>query len=218
MADRQIKQLTEETSVQSGDWYLIQKASNDETVKVAASNINPSQGVSSANIDFGGAGTGIWWEEIGRTTLTVAGDVITVSGLSAKKYLKVFISATATGGTLDSGITLNNNTSANYSYRIFANAAGSTGTSATTIPLDASTIASGQSEFIEVSIFNPAAIQKILTGTGISVATAGAATAPGQIVISGTWVNASQISRIDVTNTGTGDFAIGSEIVVLGHN
>lgn len=41
MAQKQIKQYTEETTPVSGDWFLMQKASNDETVKVGAENIAP---------------------------------------------------------------------------------------------------------------------------------------------------------------------------------
>lgn len=41
MAQEQIKQQNEETTVVSGDWFLMQKASTDETVKVDAGNIVP---------------------------------------------------------------------------------------------------------------------------------------------------------------------------------
>jgi hypothetical protein len=45
MAQKQIKQFTEETTPVAGDMYLMQKASNDETVKVDAENIIPDGAV-----------------------------------------------------------------------------------------------------------------------------------------------------------------------------
>ena len=39
MADKQIKQFNEETSVSDSDWFLMQKASTDETVKVSGLSI-----------------------------------------------------------------------------------------------------------------------------------------------------------------------------------
>lgn len=47
MADKEIKQYTEETIPVAGDWYLMQKASNDDYVKVGADNIIPSATVTS---------------------------------------------------------------------------------------------------------------------------------------------------------------------------
>jgi len=46
MAQEQIKQQNEETTVVSGDWFLMQKASTDETVKVDAGNIVPDGAIS----------------------------------------------------------------------------------------------------------------------------------------------------------------------------
>lgn len=46
----QIKEQNEETTIVSADWYLAQKASNDETVKVAASNILPNDSVTGAKM------------------------------------------------------------------------------------------------------------------------------------------------------------------------
>jgi hypothetical protein len=53
MAQKQIKQFTEETAPVAGDMYLMQKASNDETVKVDAENVIPDATVVTAKIADG---------------------------------------------------------------------------------------------------------------------------------------------------------------------
>jgi hypothetical protein len=53
MAQKQIKQFTEETAPVAGDMYLMQKASNDETVKVDAENVIPDGTVTPAKIAVG---------------------------------------------------------------------------------------------------------------------------------------------------------------------
>lgn len=58
MADKQIKQYTEYTTPVAGDWFLSQKASTDETVKVAAENVVPDGAVTPEKIL---AGTGTTW-------------------------------------------------------------------------------------------------------------------------------------------------------------
>lgn len=50
MAQKQIKQLNEYTSPTSSDLYMVQKASDDETVKVTGTNLIPASSVSTAKI------------------------------------------------------------------------------------------------------------------------------------------------------------------------
>lgn len=178
--------------------------------------------VSASKIDFGGAGSGVWWEEIGRTTLGSAGDTITVSGLPAKKYLKVYFNGIATGGTIDTSLRLNNDSSNIYSQAAFYNNSGTpaidSGTSLTGITVDAFTAASGTVTFSTIDISNLSTHSKRLVGNTVSEQTSGAGNAPTPYNFTGKYVSNTQISRIDFLNAGTGDFAIGSEVVVLGHN
>lgn len=176
--------------------------------------------VTAAKIDWAstGANGGIWWEEIGRTTLGSAGDTISVTSLPARKYLKIMLSCLDTGGTINMFVTFNNDSSTNYARRTSADGgADSTNLSASSLIICASTAACPQ--YAEMEIFNIAADEKVGKWWGVSSETAGAANAPARDEGALKWANTSdQITRIDVTNSGTGDFASGSEVVVLGHN
>lgn len=160
----------------------------------------------------------LWWEEIGRTTLAIAGDTISVTSLPARKHLKLIITVTDTGGTVSGVIRFNNDSSANYSRRYSVNgAADTTETSQTSILANSVTAANPQKTIME--IFNIGTDEKICIFTAIGASTAGAATAPTRVEGAGKWVNTTdQINRIDFINLGTGDYAIGSEVIVLGHD
>jgi hypothetical protein len=191
------------------------------TAKILDANVTTAKvaddAITSAKINFGGAGAGIWWEEIGRTTLSVAGDTITVSSLPARRYLQVIISVINTGGTINTGIQFNNDTGNNYARRIsISGAADITATSQSSISLS-STDASPR--LLNLTVMNVASSEKLVQSYSFEQSTAGAGNAPSRIEGGGKWANTSaQISRIDVINSGTGDYAIGSEVVVLGHD
>lgn len=212
MADREIRQLPEVTSPSTGDWYLLQKASNNQTSKVSGANLIPADSVTDDELDYPR-----WWQEIGRTTLGVAGDTISVTGLPARKYLMILVSVVPTGGTIRPNIRFNNDTANNYSNR------NSTNGAADTTSISQSAIqpvsAANQTQMLTAEILNISAQEKLLKATLTGNNIAGAANAPGRTEHIGKWANtAAQISRIDVFNDGAGDYAIGSEVIVLGHN
>lgn len=181
----------------------------------------PADVVKSKNIDWadtgGGDEGGIWWEELGRTTLGSAGDTITVDSLSARKYLKISNYLIATGGTINQNLRFNNDSGSNYAQRKSDNGgADSSAGSLTSITLQDSTAATNS--FYAGEIINVSAQEKLLIGFNSRNST-GAANPPARTESWGKWANtAAQITRIDIFNTGTGDFAIGSEVVVLGHD
>jgi hypothetical protein len=176
--------------------------------------------VAAEKIDWAatGADGGIWWEEVGRTTLSVAGDTISVTPIAARKYLKIIISVLDTGGTINATVRFNNDSGTTYANRSSANgAADGTGASGTSMGMSAT--ASANPKYIECEVINIAAQEKLVTGHAIERGAAGAGTVPSRAELANKWANtADQITRVDVINTGTGDFAIGSEVVVLGHN
>lgn len=159
-----------------------------------------------------------WWQELGRNTLTVAGDTLSVTSLPARKYLYILLAVQGTGGTISVGIRFNNDSSANYSYRLSANGgADSTGVS------DNSALITGATTYanfiFNANIINIAAQEKLMVGWRHNPGTAGAGNLPDRTEHLSKWANtAAQINRIDAVNLGTGDYAIGSELIVLGHN
>lgn len=171
----------------------------------------------SYTIDFT---TGIWWEEIGRTTLSVAGDTISIATIPARVYLRVLINVAGTGGTISVNIRFNNDTASNYAIRSSTNgAADATSVSQSSLSL------SGAGTYPNLgfvgNVNNVATVEKNMIGLRAgNFSGTGAATAPDKADFVGKWANTSaQITRVDVLNlSGTGDFAIGSEVVVLGHN
>lgn len=172
--------------------------------------------VAAGKLDFGGSGVGVWWEEIGRTTLSVAGDTISVTSIPARKYLMFRIEIIETGA-VTGVIRFNNDSGSNYAWRASYNgAADSTAVSTTAL-----TIFSESSAFVQLNgnILNVSTKEKLCYCTLISNGATGAGSNTVRGEFSGKWTNTTDlISRIDIINTNTGDFAIGSELVVLGHN
>ncbi len=158
-----------------------------------------------------------WYQEIGRTTLGVAGDTITVSSLPARKYLRIIIAVTNTGGTVRANIRFNNDSGNNYATRF-----SSLGGADTTAVSQSAIVVAGASalaQFYEVYVTNIATQEKLPYITLVNSSTVGAGTAPNRVEGAAKWANTTnQITRIDASNDGTGDFAIGSEVVVLGHD
>lgn len=173
--------------------------------------------VTAPKIDFGGAGSGVWWEEIARTTLGVAGDTITVSSIPNRKYLKFIINTIPSGQTIHIA-RFNNDSGNNYANRESTNGAAEvTQTSQPNLPL-ADSAATTQA-FIEMLVKNVATQEKMVLLRSTRTGAAGAGNLPSRRELTGKWANTTDaINRFDLVNTGTGDYAIGSEVVVLGHD
>jgi hypothetical protein len=171
------------------------------------------------NVKRGASGGAIdWWEELGRTTLGVAGDTISVASISARKYLQIRVHAFATGGNILINVRFNNDSAANYTRRVSINGAAEVADVSQT-ELNFSTAADAGDNYVVLDVINVSAREKVVTGHSVNRPTAGAANSVARGELTGKWANTSaQITRVDVVNTSTGDFAIGSEVVVLGHD
>lgn len=191
----------------------IDNANISASAAIAGSKLADSS-VTSTKLDFGGSGAGVWWEEVGRTTLGSAGDTITVSSLPARKHLQIRFIGIASG-QIRALLRFNSDTGNNYDWRSSVNGGADSTVSATSgIEI---TDAQSQDNFAVIDVQNVAAEQKSIVSNAIRMPAAG--TAPGRVESVGKWTNTSNaISSVTITNTGTGDFDTGSEVVVLGHN
>lgn len=157
-----------------------------------------------------------WYQELGRTTLASSGDTISVTNIPARKYLRILVYAINSGQIIPR-FQFNGDTTSSYAVRVSSNGGAD---SASTSQANIIFASSGSAPILGCfDVVNIAAQEKLITGGGFSRSTAGAGTAPARDVIVGKWTNTSdQITRVDVINSGTGDFASGSEVVVLGHD
>lgn len=191
-----------------------------DTVALAAGAVETAKinddAVTSDKIDFSTSGK-VWWEELGRVILGAPGTTLSLSSLPSKKYIRVLVVATVVTTPANLGLRFNNDTSNNYSSRTSINgAADSTSTSASFIELFTNSTGVYMSD---VSIYNVSGTNKVVTG--VTTSGGGAASgAPDREEIGGKWVNTSTpITRIDVLRTvGSGTYATGAELVVLGHD
>lgn len=152
---------------------------------------------------------------LSRTVLTVAGDTITCNNLPDRDFLIVRIAAKATGGTLHIGLRLNNDSASNYNIRYSNNGAADTTPGAGTYLTDSGTI---QNAFLfEGKLENISNEEKIMSYVVSNGGATGAANPPNRQEGCGKWVNTStRATRVDAINTGTGDFAIGSIMEIIG--
>ncbi len=176
--------------------------------------------VTGPKLDSSAIGQG--YLEIARTTLSSAGDTITVSSIPNYKYLRLVVYLYANGGTLAGHLLrFNNDSGNNYADRYSVNGSADVTTTTTNgIVYRPGTVHSGGLSISISDIINIATLEKYGTMFHAGAGTLGVANAPGRLEGALKWVNTSVvISRIDIINiAGTGDFGIGSEIVVYGKN
>jgi hypothetical protein len=195
------------------------------TVKIADSNVTTAKiaddAVTAAKINWAatGANAGIWWEEIGRHTPDSTVAALTAS-FAPRKYLMVKIVGVASGGTLDTQLTLNGDSGSNYASRYMASFGTVTNaTSASSFPVESGATDDGSISQTVVEITNIATEEKIVKWDNISIDAAGAATNVASIQGTGKWANTSDdVTTVTLTDGGAGDFGVGSELIVLGHN
>jgi len=223
----QIKDLNEETAPDSGDRFLVQRVSDNKYVSTTNANILPASSVNKellTNADSTLTVTDtttdrVWWRELARTTRTTSTDTITATILNPTVYMKVFISLLATGGTVSFNVRFNLDGSASYAGRASDNGgADTTATSATSFSFSTGTLATPQ--FAVMDMWYQSGVQTLVTTRTIGQSTAGKTTAPVRKEYTGKYVNSlGKVGTIEVINgAGTGDYAAGSEIVVLGHD
>lgn len=205
-----VTQITNSNITRTATSVIVPKNSvNSDALKTKA--------VTSPKIDFD---SGVWWEELGRTTLGTAGSTIDVTSLPAREYLRIILKVYPNGGTYSGALRFNNDSGSNYAIRVSTNGGSDTtvGSLSAFSGFDTGAVDSSDM-FTVIEVRNQANREKIATGTLVRNAT-GAGNAPGRREIQGKWANTSdQITRITaIVGTGTGNYGVGSELIVLGHN
>ncbi len=163
------------------------------------------------------------WIELGRTTLGATGDTITVSSLANKRYYVVLSDAIQNAaanintrrrvgnGSLDTG--------SNYAFRqSLDGTADTTSVNQTSISPSLSGASAAGTHIFDVAYWvNLSAKEKLMLDWQSNVQAAGAGTSSRRREIVGKWVNTSSvIDTVGIFNDDGGDYATGSEVVVLG--
>lgn len=158
------------------------------------------------------------WVELGRTTLSSASDIITVSGLSDKRYYQFLVNNIPAGqagtnlrlgaGSVDTG--------SNYSYRFSPNGQADAALANQT-DIELRVVFAGDNHLDLGYISNLPSEEKLGQSWTVNANTAGAGNAPQRQENTFKWVNTSDsLGTISVNNDGSGSFNTGSEVVVLG--
>jgi len=154
------------------------------------------------------------WVELGRTTLGSNGDNIDVSSLPDKRYYMVLANTTSSGLNRH-GLRYNSDTGSNYAWRYSANGANGAVTSNGRIIIQADNTATD--EFSVTYIANKSDKEKLSYSQDVKQIATGATTAPARMETVGKHAQTSNpISTITLFNSESGDYASGSECVVLG--
>jgi len=154
------------------------------------------------------------WAKLGTTTLTSTGDDLDITSMTGNKFLCVMCQPIPSGDARPK-ITLNNDGGSNYARRRSEDGGSdTTDVSQTLIPFDRSPtdLVFAISYMANISTEEKLVITFLTTNN-----TNGAGNIPKRGEIYWKWVNTSDsITRIDLNNTDTGDFAIDSNISALG--
>jgi len=155
------------------------------------------------------------WKELGRTTLGIAGDTIDVSSLPDKRYYMV-LGHTISSGNTQQDLRLNGDSANNYAYRVSQDGGADVTGSANRGFLLSGGV-STTTDFGVGYLSNLSTKEKLVIGHAVSQSTAGAGTAPSRGENVTKWVNTTDvINAIQSFNAQSGNFASGSEVVVLG--
>ena len=178
--------------------------------------------IQATSTDFGTDGAGIpevagGWKELTRVTLGSTSTLMTTPTFANKRYYKVLVNGIQSSGSVETGLQMNGVTGGGrYASRLSVNG----GTEQTAVNYSAG-IADGwfsdPNEFLsQIYITNLAGKEKLLIGNTAGANTAGAGTAPKRMEWVGKFVPSPDADVSTITIQGSGTFAVGSEVVVLG--
>jgi len=160
--------------------------------------------------------TNNFWEELASVELGSAGDNLSSGTFTAKKYLWIQYFLKNTGGTINDRMTLNNISSGTpYAYRVSSNG-GSDATLINQNEIQLHNVLRADRHFVNMFIINDGTNEKLGIANFVQGNTAGAANVPDRREVVFKDSSATQITEIDIDNTGTGNYDVGSIIKVWG--
>ena len=157
------------------------------------------------------------WKELSRTTLGSAGDTIDVSSLPDKRYYMVLSDVKASGFIIYNS-RFNSDTGNNYAFRK-SNNGGTDATTVSTSAIDQTDSGAQEESFVVGYFANKSDKEKLWQGHTVENSSTGAGFAPSRVEAVGKWANTSNaVSSYQAYNSHSGNYASGSEVVVLGYD
>ena len=152
----------------------------------------------------------------GTHKLTTAGDVLDTGTIAVKDHLRVSIHTIHDGGAIKENIVFNSTTNGNPYSRRRSNDGATDSPEGGQPQLEVR----GDEEndrYLVMTISNVLNKEKLVIGEYV-INEDGAANAPSRSEWVGKWANNAQIEKITVTNTGAGNYGVGSFITVWGRS
>jgi len=147
-------------------------------------------------------------------TLSGTADTLSISDLTAYKFNQ-FMSHMIASGSLTTNVNIDNDSASQHAYRYsVGGGADGTATSASQVQINAASIGD---DFIISYFVNISGEEKLMIGFMAETNTAGAATAPARLeYVIKYAVTSGQVTRFDLENSHSGDYATGSNLSALG--
>ena len=157
------------------------------------------------------------WGKAGSQTLGTAGDVITSGTITASKFNQI-LSSDLASGALSTQVVFNSDTGNNYAYRnSWDGTSDGTGVNNANVQQWDGNNGSSTPQFVVSYVCNIDGEEKIGMYQGIDQSTAGT-TVPHRREVVYKYTGTSQITKIDINNSGAGSFDTSSNLTVLGSN
>ena len=150
-------------------------------------------------------------------TLSGTADVITISDLTAKKF-NVFLHHQLATTATNNRVTYDNNSNTDYAWRQSVNGSEATATSQNYTNWN-NGLGGSDDRLSIVHVVNLDSEEKLGIGWQVAQNATGAGTAPFRrewVDKCDTTTNTGQFTRIDMNNSGAGDYASGSNLTAIG--
>jgi len=148
-------------------------------------------------------------ELLANDTLAVTSDTFDSTVFPAREFIRVLVYLESVNGSLDTDCRFDGDAGAKYAYRRFTNfSSDSSFTNDTEIEFDIGT--PDISQFAVIQIWNPNGLNKLFNIQSQNDDGGGAGTVPNTGEIAGKFVETTQVTQVNLINTGGGDYLGGA--------